>query len=72
MTVKTKYFKTYAEAVVIRDSLAPFKPSKYLNSREIESGLGCAVINEFGKGFAVQLGGCGAYYPATNNNSENL
>lgn len=63
---KTKYFQTHAEAKLVADALPLFAPSKYLSASEIATGVGKAQVHEFVRGFAVQLGGCGAYYPATH------
>lgn len=50
------------------ETLPPFEPSRFLEPYEIERGLGKARIISFDKGYAIQLGGCGAYYPETRNN----
>lgn len=60
-----KYFKTLEAAEKVDKSLPEFAPSKYLSKREIDEGLGKVRVKEFDKGFAVQLGACGSYYPAT-------
>ena len=61
------YFKTYDDAVEIRDNLPPFNPSRFLTVREIENGACKVKIVEFIRGFAIQLGDFGEYYPATDN-----
>lgn len=63
---KTMYFKTYAAAKYVADTLPPFEPSKFATAREIESGMCNHRINSFEKGWAIQLGVCGAYYPTQN------
>ena len=64
MTSAKKYFKTEAEAMEVAISLPEFEPSKYLAKYEIEQGLGKARVVVFQKGFAVQLGAYGSYYPS--------
>ena len=62
---RTAYFDSLAQAEQAMSSMPAFKPSRFLSAREIHAGAGNAVIREFGCGFAIQLGDCGNYYPAT-------
>ena len=64
-----KYFKTREAAQKVLETLPPFEPSNCLHPREIESGMGKARILEFKKGFTIQLGYYGNYYPETQNNT---
>lgn len=61
----TAYFPTRQAAEEKMSALPPFAPSKYLSKTEIERGAGLAQVREFGRGFAIQLGDCGSYFPAT-------
>lgn len=63
MKLQTTYFKTYAEAKAIADNLPPFTPSTFLKKFDLEVGRGLPRVVEFDRGFAVQLGCCGNYYP---------
>ena len=65
--MNAKYFKTYADAKVISDTLGPYVPSRYLSEYEIANGSSNVKIREFDKVFAIQLGDFVAYYPNTEN-----
>lgn len=56
---RTIYFKTRKEAQAMIDTLPPFKACKYSN------GVAKYKIVEYIKGYAIQLGDCGPYYPNT-------
>lgn len=70
MTDKTTYFKTREEAEEKMATLPPFAPSRYLSKTEVERGDGLARVNEFDLGFAIQLGYCGNYFPATTADGQ--
>ena len=70
--MKTEYFKTYESAQEVMSKLSPFEPSKYVTENEIKNGDGKARIIEFDKGFVIQLGFFGNYYPHTQNRYEKL
>lgn len=62
----TAYFPTRRAAEEKVADLPPFAPSKFLSKTEVERGDGLvAQVREFKRGFAIQLGDCGNYFPAT-------
>jgi hypothetical protein len=63
---KTIYFKTRKEVQAIMDTLPPFKAGKHGN------GVSKYKIVEFVKGYAIQLGDCGLYYPDTIEDVDEL
>lgn len=66
----TAYFPTRQAAETMMTTMPPFTPSKYLSKTEIERGAGLAQVREFGRGFAIQLGDCGNYFPSTTADGE--
>lgn len=61
----TAYFPTRRAAEEKVADLPPFAPPKFLSKTEVERGDGLAQVREFKRGFAIQLGDCGNYFPAT-------
>ena len=66
----TAYFPTRQSAEAKMSTLPPFAPSKYLSKTEIDRGAGSAQVREFKRGFAIQLGDCGNYFPTTTADYE--
>lgn len=66
----TAYFPTRQAAEDILAALPPFTPSRFLSKSEIAHGDGLAQVREFERGFAIQLGDCGNYFPATTADAE--
>ena len=63
--MKTEYFRTYEDAQSVAERLK-FKPSRFLTSYEIARGDAVVKILSFERGFAIQLGHYGEYFPNTN------
>lgn len=61
----TAYFPNREAAEETMATLPPFAPSRFLSKTEINRGAGLAQVREFTRGFAIQLGNCGNYFPST-------
>ncbi len=55
--IKTVYFATREQAQAVIATLPPFKAGRFSN------GVAKYKIVEYVKGYAIQLGDCGSYYP---------
>lgn len=54
----TVYYRTYGEAQAVADKLPK---DQCCNRFQMKGDRQCGLVREYGRGYAVQLGDCGAY-----------